>query len=161
MGRMEKELVDSSGGNLSLLLRMFFAALVMGALCLSPVRSFSQQNDQPSPSDPGETPVLKAAVICESLQDGSPVNAGAVFSIRTGRIFCLTSFDPMLQRRSVHHRWFHRGQLTNSQRLWIHSPPWSAASSIQLREADKGPWQVEVSDSSGRIIKVLRFSIVD
>jgi hypothetical protein len=51
--------------------------------------------------------------------------------------------------------------LTNNQRLWIYSPLWAAASSIQLREADKGPWQVEISDNSGKILKVLMFSIVD
>jgi len=158
---MEREVIDSPGADRSLLLRLFFAACVIGALCLSPAGSFPQQNDQPSPSETGEATVLIEAAICELLQDGSPVNVGAVFSIRMGRIFCHTSFAPVQQRRSVHHRWFHRGQLTNSQRLWIHSPPWSAVSSIQLREADKGPWQVEVSDSSGRIIKVLRFSIVD
>jgi hypothetical protein len=150
-----------SGAAARLFMRAFCVACAMGVLCLFPLQTFSQEAAQPSPSESAEAPVLKEAVMCESLKDGLPVNAGVVFSIEIGRIFCLTSFLPGSRRIAVHHKWFHRGQLTNNQRLWIHAPLWATASSIQLREADKGPWQMEISDNSGEILKVLRFSVVD
>jgi hypothetical protein len=136
-------------------------ACAIGVLCLFPIQAVSQQTGQPPPSEAVDLPVLKEAIMCESLKGGAPVNVGMVFSIGIGRIVCLTSFEPGSRRTAVYHKWFHRGQLTNSQRLWIYSPLWAAASSIQLREADKGPWQVEISDNSGKILKVLMFSIVD
>ena len=143
------------------LMRASYVAAFMGLFCLTPLQSFSQQNGQSSPSETAEVPVLKEAMMCESIGDGLPVNAGIVFSIRRGRIFCFTSFAPASQRTAIHHKWFHRGQLTNNQRLGVHPPLSAAASSIQLREADKGAWQVEVTDNSGKILKVLRFSVVD
>ncbi|PKN28905.1 MAG: hypothetical protein CVU64_10895 [Deltaproteobacteria bacterium HGW-Deltaproteobacteria-21] len=143
------------------LMRAFYVAALMGVLCLTPLQSFSQQNGQPSPSETAEATVLKEAMMCESIREGLPVNPGIVFSIRQGRIFCFTSFAPASQRTAIHHKWFHRGQLTNNQRLWVHPPLSTAASSIQLREADKGAWQVEVTNHSGKILKVLRFSVVD
>jgi hypothetical protein len=30
-----------------------------------------------------------------------------------------------------------------------------------LRETDKGPWRVEISDQNGRVFSTLRFSITD
>jgi len=38
---------------------------------------------------------------------------------------------------------------------------WSTYSQIQLRETDKGPWRVEISDQNGKVFDVLRFSITD
>jgi hypothetical protein len=130
-------------------------------LCLGSPEAFSQQSGQAPAPKPAEELILKDSAICEFLKDNSPVNAGSVFSMSIGRVVCLTSFTPASRRSTVFHSWFHRGQLSNKQRLAITPSASAALSSIQLREADKGPWQVEISDSSGRILKVLRFSIVD
>jgi hypothetical protein len=32
---------------------------------------------------------------------------------------------------------------------------------VELRDADKGPWRVEISDEKGIIFHMLRFSITD
>jgi hypothetical protein len=45
--------------------------------------------------------------------------------------------------------------------LTLKPPRWSTFSSIQLREADKGPWRVEIVDEKDRLHKTLRFSITD
>ncbi len=140
--------------------RAFFTAVVIW-LCLAPSKAWSQQSGQAPPPRPAEELILKDSAICEFLKDRSPVNAGSVFSMSIGRVVCLTSFTPVSRRSTVFHSWFHRGQLSTKQRLAITPSITSVISSIQLREADKGPWHVEISDSSGRIFKVLRFSIVD
>jgi hypothetical protein len=155
---MERRMREETGD------RGCFRTLLVGGLvllCLAPLEAFSQQEAQPVSPRSAEELVLERSFVCESLKDNSPVNAGTVFSMGIGRVVCLTSFTPASQKTVVFHSWFRRGQLSNKHRVSI-SPSGSAAlSSIQLREADKGPWHVEISDSSGRILNILRFSIVD
>jgi hypothetical protein len=45
--------------------------------------------------------------------------------------------------------------------LTINTPRWSTFTSVQLRDADKGPWRVEITDKSGNLMHTLRFSITD
>jgi hypothetical protein len=47
------------------------------------------------------------------------------------------------------------------KRLILKPPRWASVSSIKLREADKGPWRVEIRDAEGRLLATLRFSITD
>jgi hypothetical protein len=130
-----------------------FLAAQLALVCLSAPAALSDQRS--------EDLTLKDAAVCESFKGNLPVNAGAVFSIAVGRVSCLTSFAPTSRRAIVFHSWFHRDHLSSKQRVAITPSDPVALSSIQLREADKGPWQVEVSDGSGRTLKILRFSIVD
>ena len=78
-----------------------------------------------------------------------------------GRSCCFTSFDPVPQPALIYHRWFHRDELSTQTRLRVYPPKWATYSVIQLRETDKGPWRVEITDQNGRVFNVLRFSIVD
>jgi hypothetical protein len=95
------------------------------------------------------------------VKDYAPLNPGVVFPTSIGKVVCFTSFDPVPQKAVVYHNWFHRDELSNKQRLTLQTPRWSSFSSIQLRESDKGPWRVEITDSTGRLLRVLRFSITD
>jgi hypothetical protein len=52
-------------------------------------------------------------------------------------------------------------KLSTKKKLVLKPPRWSTFSSIQLREADKGPWRVEITDDDENILRILRFSIVD
>lgn len=129
---------------------------ILFLLCLYAPDVYSQQGPEAVPGDL----TLTQAFMCEEIKEDSPVNPGAVFSCGIGKVICLTTFAAS-RKNTVYHSWFHKGQLSNKQKLIVNPPEWTAASSIQLREADKGPWQVEVSDGKDRILKVLRFSIVD
>jgi hypothetical protein len=104
---------------------------------------------------------LVQALMCESVKDYTPLNQGIVFSAGIGKVLCFTSFDPVPQKTVIYHTWFHRDELSSKQRLVLQPPRWSAFSSIQLREGDRGPWRVEVADGTGHIFRTLRFSIVD
>jgi hypothetical protein len=104
---------------------------------------------------------LSNATMCERVDNLTPVRAGLVFSVSAGQVACYTSFDPVPQPSLIYHRWFHRDELSTQTRLRIYPPKWATYSVIQLRETDKGPWRVEVTDQNGRVFNVLRFSIVD
>jgi hypothetical protein len=105
--------------------------------------------------------VLVQALVCEEVKDGIPLNPAIVFSISAGKIYCYTLFDQVVEDTVVYHHWFFRDKPSARIRLAVKHPRWSTFSSIQLREADKGPWRVEITDAAGRPIKNLRFSVTD
>lgn len=104
---------------------------------------------------------LTQAVMCESIKELVPQNPAIVFSISTGKVFCFTSFNPVPERTYIYHSWYRMDKLSTKIKLTLNIPAWSTYSSIQLREADIGPWRVEISDDKGNIFEVLRFSITE
>lgn len=104
---------------------------------------------------------LTGAFMCETIRAFKPVNKGVVFSVSVGKIFCYTSFDNIPTKMFIHHHWYRQDQLVTRRALQLLPPRWSSASSIQIREADKGPWRVVVTDDNGRVLNTLRFSITD
>jgi hypothetical protein len=105
--------------------------------------------------------MLDQAVMCEDIKEYAPHNAAIVFSSAIGKVCCFTAFDPVPEKTYVLHKWFHKDKLTSQKKLTLKPPRWSTFSSIQLREADKGPWRVEVVDPEGKAFRILRFSILD
>jgi hypothetical protein len=104
---------------------------------------------------------LSQAVICESLDNFKPLNPSAVFSVQTGSVMCFTAFDRVPRQTSIFHDWIRQDKLIFRKKLVLKTPSWSSVSSIQLREADKGPWRVEIRDIDGNLLRTLRFSITD
>lgn len=114
---------------------------------------------QSPPGSDGLT--LLKAVMCESIQGYEPVNPAVVFSIELGRVSCFTEFDQISAQTFIHHKWYRKDSLINVKRLTINPPRWSSFTSVQLRDADKGPWRVEITDENDRLMRTLRFSITD
>lgn len=115
-------------------------------------------------SDPKTVPIkltLDRAVMCEDIKDFAPLNPAVVFSIKIGKVCCFNSFDPVPEKTFIYHKWFHKGDLSTTKRLTLQPPRWATYSTIQLRETDKGPWRVEISDQKGNLLYILRFSITD
>jgi hypothetical protein len=106
-------------------------------------------------------PNLVKAVMCEGMRDNDPHNQGLVFSAAMGRILCFSDFETVSKKTSIYHNWFFRDRLVTRLKLTLQSPRWSGHTSIQLREADRGPWRVEVTDQEGYVFETLRFSITD
>lgn len=104
---------------------------------------------------------LVTAVMCEDIVNRLPFNEAVVFSIANGKVSCFTLFDPVPERTVIYHNWYYRDDLSTKIKLLINPPRWATYSSIQLREADKGPWRVEVTDSDGNVLQTIRFSITD
>ena len=116
----------------------------------------------PSPVQGREgTPTLVQAVVCEEVRDGRPQNQGVVFPVSAGKVACYTAFDPVPKRTVIHHNWYRKDELNTKIRLVLQAPRWASYSTIQLREIDKGPWRIEITDQEGRILHILRFSITD
>ena len=108
-------------------------------------------------------PVLKQAVLCEKLINNNtkPVNEGVVFSSSLGGIFCFTEFDPVYEDTVIYHNYYFKDKFVSPKRLELRRPRWATYSEIHLRESDKGPWRVEITDADGSILSTIRFSITD
>lgn len=104
---------------------------------------------------------LIQALVCENVIDGIPQEPAIVFSISRGKVSFYTFFDPVPQKTFVTHHWYYRDEPSARIRLQLRPPRWATFSTIQLRETDKGPWRVEVTDAAGVALKELRFSITD
>lgn len=142
--------------SIQLIIKKMYLPFVLCIILLFPEAVWTQEVTAPS-----EQPVLTKAVMCESIQKFSPENEAVVFSIELGRVYCYTEFDPVPKQSVIYHRWYHRGSLISVKQLTVNPPHWSSFSSMQLRDADKGPWQVDITDDDGNILKTLRFSITD
>jgi hypothetical protein len=104
---------------------------------------------------------LYQAVMCETVQNLKPINEAVTFSVSLGHVYCLSYFKPVLKPSVIFHRWYRRNELSTQIRLKVYPPHWATYSVIQLREEDKGPWHIEVTDQNGKVFDVLRFSITD
>ncbi len=102
---------------------------------------------------------LMRAVMCEAIEGYEPKYVAVAFSINVAKISCYTSFDGVSDTTFVDHKWYRHDELVTSKRLTLKPPAWSTYSSIQLREADIGPWRLEIWDAQGQIIRTLRFSV--
>ena len=125
------------------------------------LQAFPQDNQSSNSNDALKELKMDRAVMCEEVKDLTPQNPAVVFSIKIGKVSCFTSFDPVPEKTFVYHKWFHRDDLSTTKRLTLQPPRWGTYSSIQLRETDKGPWRVEISDQKGHLLRILRFSITD
>ena len=105
--------------------------------------------------------LLVQAVMCEDMLELVPRNPTTIFSIERRKAICFTSFDPVIEKTIIFHQWFHRDQNSAKMKLTLNPPRWSAYSSIQLRAEDIGPWRVEITDTQGHILDILRFSITE
>jgi len=99
--------------------------------------------------------------MCEEIFANAPRNPTIVFSVNQKKAVCYSSFDQVPQKEIVYHNWYHRDVPSAKIRLTLKPPRWSAYSSIQLRKTDIGPWRVEITDGTGKVLSVLRFSVTD
>ena len=143
------------GKTLSFTFALSFVILVL------PLAAGTQEKQAASSASSADKLTLVQATMCASLKEGNPCNPGAVFPVNQGKVLCFSSFDPVPRKTIIYHSWFHRDVLINRLKFTLNPPRWSSYSTIQLREADKGPWRVEITDQEARMLEILRFSITD
>jgi hypothetical protein len=136
----------------SLLVLIFLASFLSQA--------FAQKKDSSSKGEIKKLTLVQAAM-CEGLRDNGPKNQAIVFPFTIGRVHCFTSFDPVPKNTVIYHKWYFRDKLRARVKLSLKTPRWSTFSRIGLRDGEKGPWRVEITDGEGNIFGILRFSVTD
>lgn len=104
---------------------------------------------------------LVEASVCEKIRGGIPVNRAIVFSSALEKIYCFTSFDPVPKETVIYHKWYRKDRLKAKVRLTLKPPRWSTFSSMRIRKSDRGPWRVNITDSTGKVLRIVRFSITE
>ena len=133
--------------------------LAMG-ICPLPNSAVKAQGTTDNPAN-SEKIEIAQAVMCEEVRDGLPVNQTLVFEVSKGTAYCWSNFDPVISDGVISHEWYRKGELISRKKLAVHKPKWATYSSLRLREADIGPWQLKIVDGDGNILKTLRFSITE
>jgi hypothetical protein len=141
-------------------LSAFFLPSICLALCFSS-QTLAQDQEELLPVKPPQELTLIQAVMCEGLRGIVPLNEAKVFSIRREKVHCFFDFAPVPEKTSIFVSWYLRDVRRLNRRYTLYPPKWSVVDSIELRDADKGPWRVEVRDADGNILETLRFSITD
>ncbi len=134
--------------------------LILMMLHLGPLGPLATWAQTPAPGTL-EDLRLAQALLCESIESFKPVNRSVVFPVSQGTVMCFTDFDVVPRETEIYHVWIKRDVLVYRKRLVLKPPRWASVSSIKLREADKGPWRVEIRDADGRLYATLRFSITE
>jgi len=116
---------------------------------------------QPAEESRSSQLTLAEAAMCEAIDQMRPVNKGYAFPVSAGQVYCYTLLDPVPTTQWIYHRWYHRDRLSTQIRLKVNPPRWATYSLIRLRETDKGPWRVEISDEHNNLLGTVRFSITD
>ena len=138
---------------------LMFMILLWGALCSGGLMAQENANRVTTIVQRGLS--LDQVVMCEGIKDYEPVNKAIVFSLEIGKIYCFTSFDHVPKKTVIYHNWYRSDRLVTTKRLSLQPPQWSTFSSIQLREADKGPWRLEIKDQAKKLIRIVKFSVTD
>ena len=142
--------------------KFFTFFLLLTYLVLNPFsQTFSQDQEETTPVESPQELTLVQAVMCEGLRGIVPVNEAKIFSIRRERVHWFLDFAPVPEKTSIRVSLYLRDVRRLNRRYTLYPPRWPIEDSIQLRDADKGPWRVEVRDAEGKILKTLRFSITD
>ena len=145
----------------SLMMKPVYNFVLFSALVLAPV--FHAQADQPQKTFPipfTGNPVGRS-MMCENVIDNHPFNETVLFSIANGKAICFTYLTQVSKKIILFHNWYKADKLSSRFPLPIEPLQGFTMSKIELRESDKGPWRVEITDEGGNLLKVLRFSITD
>jgi len=127
---------------------------------LSASQAFAQEKDSPAKATINKLALVQAAT-CEGVSDTSPKNRAIVFPLTIGKVYCFNTFDPVPEKTIIYHKWYFRDTLRARVKLSLKTPRWSTFSRIGLRDGEKGPWRVEITDEEGNIFGILRFSVTD
>ncbi|RPI77040.1 MAG: DUF2914 domain-containing protein [Desulfobacteraceae bacterium] len=135
--------------------------VLLCALILTPV--FYAQADQPQKtfSIPTAGNPLGRSMMCENIIDNHPLNETVLFSIAKGKAVCFSYMTRVSKKIVLFHNWYKADKLSSRFPLSIEPLQGFTWSKIELRESDQGPWRVEITDESGNLLKILRFSITD
>ena len=145
-------------------MRSKLLTFLFGLFCVNaflPWGALALENGDSAPVPAPQQLNLVQAIMCEEIKDQAPHNQAIVFSVTNGSTSCFTSFDPVPEKTYIFHNWFYRDKLITRIKLLLQPPRWSTFSRIQLREVDKGPWRVEITDLKDALFSIVRFSVTD
>lgn len=153
---MKRRILITHAVGLLLAVCFFFIAPALRSLAQSAGETDGGESSETSPRFS-----LVHAAMCETVKDYLPHNEAIAFHLSVAKVSCFTSFDHISGETVIYHKWFRRDKLTAQKKLTLKPPRWTTFSSMHLKDRDKGPWQLEITDAEDNILQILRFSVTD
>lgn len=97
------------------------------------------------------------ASICSSIAEREPVGAGSNFT-DVDRLYFFTEIRDAGENEVIQHVWYYKDDLLLKVDLTVNGPRWRTWSHKNIRGM-KGPWRVEVVNSTGEVLDTVSFSI--
>jgi hypothetical protein len=124
---------------------------------------------KPAASAPAATAAAPAAtagitvirtVICTNVADREPMGAADSFPASIGNLTCFSEVK-LDGSGVIQHKWYFGDELRGAPiSLKVNGPKWRTNSRKMVPEAMRGPWKVEVVDStSGTVLQTVNFRI--
>jgi len=114
-------------------------------------------------TDPGAPLLLiHNAVAARNVANRAPIDAAATFPASVGKVYCFTDVSPTAaapSTTSLIHRWYLGDKSQGETRLKVAGNHWRTYSNRTVSEAKKGAWRVELVDTAGNVLQVVRFTV--
>ena len=136
-------------------------AVLVISLLLAPITGISDTRGAAAGKNSSPLFKVSKAQMAENIENLAPVHPTVIFPVENEKAFCYTRAENIETETYLYHHWIRRDISITKVKLLLKPPAWSTFSSITLREADKGPWRVEITDLAGNVYQTLRFSVVD
>lgn len=132
---------------------LLWSGACLAIVCLCLLVPFSIQAQQA-----GDVTVT-TAVICKNVVDRQPVEPGTSFPVSVGRLYCYTKIDNIKNAENIVQTWYYGDAQRALVSLNINPPSWRTYSSKIIQPHEIGAWRVEILDTSGNLLKTVRFEI--
>jgi len=118
--------------------------------------SLAQETTQPT------APVIKVdeMAVCTSVEDRQPVGTDTSFMKTIGQLYCFVKVSGESDSTSVFHTWFYEDKDMAKVELSVKGKTWRTWSSKKIVEDWVGNWKVELSSTTGDVLKTLEFVFI-
>jgi hypothetical protein len=105
-----------------------------------------------------DLPTIEKAMICEKVEDRTPVGTRDSFPSSLGTLYCFTELMHIPTQGSVYHVWYYGKKEMARIELPISPPRWRTWSSKTILSNWKGDWKVEIVFKD-HILRTLTFAV--
>jgi hypothetical protein len=102
---------------------------------------------------------VERGVICTQIVEREPAGVDSTFAPDVDRLYCFTQITGAQDPTTVTHVWYFGDTERARVELNVRSVNWRTNSSKQVMPHETGAWRVDVLDSSGNVLKTIRFTI--
>jgi hypothetical protein len=102
------------------------------------------------------------AYVCKGIEESEPTEAGRSFiPAEDGdlRLCCFSEIEGAGGRDTILHIWYWGDREMARVELEVRGPSWRTWSSKRIADEWRGQWHVDITDSSGAVLKRLDFSV--
>jgi hypothetical protein len=114
------------------------------------------------PASSGPLLTVHRSVAARGVSARAPTGVAESFPASVGKVYCYTEVSPAspdINTTSLIHRWYRGDRSEGETRLKVAGDNWRTYSNRTVSDAKTGPWRVELVDTAGNVLSVVRFTV--